>query len=134
MSVFRVCLSFLSPFLPQSLPSSFREILAGGAWVCTGFLTSGVSSWVEYPAACGEGDPSISHSVSRRLGREEQFLGLEQKQPQSGVTVICGRKKNSHAPCEVFTFLRSQFYRNLHQNGAQMSHFEALQLGVGGQV
>jgi len=67
-------------------------------------------------------------------GGGEQFLDLEQKRSQSGATVVCDRKKNSHAPCEVFTFLRSQFYRNLHQNGAQMSHFEALQLRVGREV
>lgn len=92
-----VCLPCLS-LLPFSLPSSFCEILAGGAWVCTGFLTSGVSSGVECPAGCGEVDPSISHAVSRRLGwGESNFWVWNRNDPRAGLLLfVVGRK--THMP------------------------------------
>lgn len=82
-----VCLPCLSLF-PFSLPSSVPSFLL--LWDPCG-RSMGlhrisdqrglIMGWV--PSSLW-GGRSIHLSVSRRPGREEQFLGLEQKQPQSG--------------------------------------------------
>lgn len=74
-------------------------------------------------------------SLSRRPGRAAQVLRIGQKPPWSWALIVCGRKKSTkiRCHCEVLPYSVPQFYRIPDQNGAQINHFEALLLGVGGQ-